>query len=642
MNTFMGLEIGRRGIVTQQTALNITGHNITNANTEGYSRQAANIVTSSPWHAPVTIGSNRVGQLGTGSTVSDIQRYRDSFIDAQIRNESRSAGYWKSLEESLSQMEVILNEPSDEGLRGVMDDFWKAWQDLSANPESESARSIVKESGAAMAEAFHHTYQQLTDLREDVNASVKVDVEQINSLAEQIAALNRQIVGITVAGKQPNDLMDRRDLLIDQLSKLADIKFYNESSYEKQTEEGTKLVYFGSVSIQLGGRMLVQGGETCKLGVEQDNQGMYLVTWADTQVKADIKGGELRGLLDVRGQTSSSKEGSGSSEYKEIIPTLISNLNKLAKNIILKTNEIQRRGYSLNNQSGFPDGNNFFSENVPTYFDGNWANFIQIDASIEADVKNIAAASNRTWGDSGNKINFGDGSNALLIAQLKQDYNQQVYSAETKTGLNTLLTFPSSTISGYLTINYKNNLGIAQTPVSIYLAAPTEAYQDLQELTSAIQAQLDANTTLTSAKIAVKVRCDGNKLNFYSTNGNFTGVSDGDGTLGSALLGGTTFGAVSANLSGSLVKDVANDDFWRAICADIGVQSQEAQRMVTNQDQLIGELEDKRQSLSGVSLDEEMTNMIQYQHAYNAASRLITTIDEELNQIINQMGLVGR
>lgn len=641
MNTFMGLEIGRRGIVTQQTALNITGHNITNANTEGYSRQAANIVTASPWHAPVTIGSNRVGQLGTGSTIADIQRYRDSFIDAQIRNESRTGGYWKSLEESLSQMEVILNEPSDEGLRGVMDDFWEAWQDLSANPESESARSIVKESGAAMAEAFHHTFQQLTDLREDVNASVKVDVEQINSLAEQIAALNRQIVGITVAGKQPNDLMDRRDVLIDQLSELADIKIYNESSYEKQTDEGTELVYYGSVAIQMGGRMLVQGGETCKLGVEQDTQGMYLVTWADTQAKADIQGGELRGLLDIRGQTSSSKEGS-SSEYKEIIPTLLDNLNKLAENIILKTNEIQRSGYSLNNQSGFPDGNNFFSEDVPAYFDGNWANFIQIDDSIEEDVKNIAAASNRTWDDSGNKINFGDGSNALLIAQLKQDYNQQLYSVTSTTGLNTLLTLPSSTISGYLSINYKNAQGIAQAPVSIYLAAPTEAYQDMQELASAIQAQLDANATLTNAKIAVKVRCDGNNLCFYSSSDKFSGVSDGNGTPGSELLGGATFGTVSASFSGSLVKDVTNDDFWRAICADTGVQSQEAQRMVANQDQLIGELEAKRQSLSGVSLDEEMTNMIQYQHAYNAASRLITTIDEELNQIINQMGLVGR
>jgi len=204
MNTFMGIEIGKRSIVTHQVALDVTGHNIANANTDGYSRQAANIVTTSPWHTPVLIGNAKVGQLGTGSEVSDIQRYRDSFIDAQIRQESRTSGYWSSVQENLSQIEGILNEPSDEGLREVMDSFWESWQDLSANPESESSRSVVKERGAALAEAVNHTYQQLVDLREDVNTEVKVITTEINSMAEQIADLNRQIQAIRQAGKPPH------------------------------------------------------------------------------------------------------------------------------------------------------------------------------------------------------------------------------------------------------------------------------------------------------------------------------------------------------------------------------------------------------------------------------------------------------
>ncbi len=367
MSTFMGLEIGRRAIVTQQVALEVTGHNISNANTAGYSRQVANIVTTSPYHAPALIGSTRAGQLGTGCEVSDIQRYRDSFIDAQIRNESKTSGYWQSVQESLSQMEVILNEPSDEGLRGVMDSFWKSWQDLSANPESESVRAVVKERGAALADTFNHTFQQLTDLRDDVNSSIKVDVEEVNSIAQQVADLNRQVLTIRVAGKQPNDLMDRRDLLIDQLSGLADITVTNESNGVEQTDTGLEPVYNGMVSIRLGGRSLVQGGETRKLSVEKDAQGLYLVTWADTQAKAEIGGGELRGLLDVRGQTSSSQEDT-ISEYKELIPTMIDKLNTLAQTIIEKTNEIQRSGYSLNNTTGFPDGTNFLSADVPCNF----------------------------------------------------------------------------------------------------------------------------------------------------------------------------------------------------------------------------------------------------------------------------------
>lgn len=96
------------------------------------------------------------------------------------------------------------------------------------------------------------------------------------------------------------------------------------------------------------------------------------------------------------------------------------------------------------------------------------------------------------------------------------------------------------------------------------------------------------------------------------------------------------------NINENLIKNATTDDFWRSVAANVGVKSQEAKRMVTNQEQLLGELENKRQSYSGVSLDEEMTNMIKYQHAYNAASRYITTIDEAIETIVNRMGLVGR
>lgn len=641
MNTFMGIEIGKRSIITQQVALDVTGHNIANANTAGYSRQAANIVTTRPWHTPTLIGNAKIGQLGTGAEVSDIQRYRDSFIDAQIRKESRTSGYWKSVQENLSQMEGILNEPSDEGLRGVMDSFWKSWQDLSANPESESSRSVVKEQGAALAEAVNHTYQQLVDLREDVNTSIQVTTTEINSIAEQIADLNRQIQAIRVAGKQPNDLMDKRDLLIDELSSLADITVINESNGVEETETGLVPKYNGMVSIQLGGRNLVQGGGVCKMAIEKDIYGMNLVVWADTLAKAAIGGGELRGLLDVRGKTSSEKE-NAVSEYKEIIPTMIANLNQLAQTIIQKTNEIQRGGYSLNNKAAFPDGTNFFSEDVPNNFDGNWANFMKIDAAIN-DVKNIAAASNRTW-NNGVEVNLGDGSNALKIAQLKHNLNRREYTVETDTDLSTVLDFPSSSIAGYISISYRDEQGVLQDPVNIYLDSPSKPYQDIQELVKAIRTQLTSNKILSDNEISVDVRCNGNKLEFYSNSAKFSGVSDGNGLPATApfLLGGTGFTAVSADASNQLVQNATTDDFWRSICADTGVQSQEAERMVTNQDQLLSELENKKQSLSGVSLDEEMTNMIKFQHAYNAASRFITTMDEQLSTIITSMGLVGR
>jgi flagellar hook-associated protein 1 FlgK len=310
MSNFFSLEIGRRALLTHQTALSITGHNIANADTPGYSRQVAEIVTSNPWHAPAMNQSGKAGQLGTGVDIAAINRIRDEFIDAQIRHENRADGYWAAMQETLSQIEVIINEPSEDGLRAAMDMFWESWQDLVANPESEAVRTVTLQRGMALADAIKHTYQQLSDLRFDVNSQVTVKVDEINSLALQIADLNRQIMAIGIAGKQPNDLMDKRDLLIDQLSRIADVTL--------------DIDCHNMVSLRLGGSMLVDGGQWNQLATIEDAYGMDMVVWKDNESAVIVKNGELRGLLDTRGKTANS--GEVSFAYKEIIPGMIDDL----------------------------------------------------------------------------------------------------------------------------------------------------------------------------------------------------------------------------------------------------------------------------------------------------------------------------
>lgn len=508
--SLFGLEIGKRSIMSQQTALEVTGHNIANTNTPGYTRQIPNLVTTRPYHTPTLTNNTKVGQLGTGVMVSDIQRIRDAFLDQQIRNEAKTTGYWSSIQDALAKVEVILNEPSNDGLRAVMDMYWESWQDLVAHPESEAVRSTVAERGMALADAFNHMHKQLLELREDLNASVKIKVNEINSIASQIADLNLQILSIKIAGKQPNDLEDKRDLLLDQLSEIVDIK--------------TFVDHHGMVSIQIGGRTLVQGRDSTLLTTTQDSKGMHMVIWDDTKTRAQIESGELRGLLDARGRTELPQE-KDPSEYREIVPDLIANLNKLAKTIVVKTNNLHRGGYSLNNPNGAdPDGINFFDSPLDPDSITDWAAYIKVNSDILNDPKNIAAAAEPTLDVvTGERINFGDARIAMAIANLKHDFN-------------------------------------------------------------------------------------------------------------STIIPGVT----------NLVTHATVDDFWRSICADVGVKTQEAKRMVINQEVLLSQLESKKQSISGVSLDEELTNMIKYQHAYNAASRFITTIDEAIDVIVNRMGLVGR
>jgi len=250
---------------------------------------------------------------------------------------------------------------------------------------------------------------------------------------------------------------------------------------------------------------------------------------------------------------------------------------------------------------------NFFTEPA----DGNWAQMMQVDQLIADDPKNIAAARYHTW-EGGIETNFGDGAVALMIAQLKHDYNIQQYTAS----------------SGDLTVTFPYDAAITFSvdggdPITI----PQEAYADLNKLADAIQKALNSNN------LAVNVRTEGRQLVFYSTSASFTVA----GTIGTF-----TFNATAQDPIGKMVNKATTDDFWRSVCAQVGVMSQESLRMVKNQDTLLNELENKRQSVSGVSLDEEMTNMIKFQHAYNAASRFITTIDEAIEVIVNRMGLVGR
>ncbi len=518
-STFMGLEIGRRSIITHQATLDITGHNVANANTPGYTRQVASIQTTAPYAAP-SMYNIQPGQFGTGVMVGEIRRLRDEFIDMQIRNESQASGYWEAMQTTLDTIEMILNEPGDQGLRAVLDGLWEAWQSLSESPESDAVREVVKERGMAVADAFHHMYNQLIALRRDLNSQVKAKVEEINSIARQLADVNGQIKAVILSEQVPNDLLDRRDLLLDKLSRLVDAQIIIESN-----ETATVLI---------GGAPLVMGGRTVSLGLNTDSDGMYQVVWdldpeshpgtvitgrpaGSADMEVVINSGELLGLLEARGFAENSRLG----RVQNLVPNLMNSLNQLAKAVILDTNAIHRQGYSLNNQTGIPDGTNFFLQdpdldpNDPTI---EWAKLISVDPKIIEDVKNIAAAGSPTWDSSATPpvvINFGDGSNALRIAQLKQ------------------------------------------------------------------------------------------------------------------------------NRAGTLAPFTI-DDYWVSLVSSIGVKAQEATRMVENQGTLLNQLEIKRQETAGVSLDEEMTNMIRFQHAYNAAARYITAIDEAISVVVNNMGLVGR
>ncbi|MEK6265998.1 MAG: flagellar hook-associated protein FlgK, partial [Clostridium sp.] len=215
---FSTFNIATRGMSAQQKALDVTTHNVANANTEGYSRQRATMETTRPFGMPSMNNAIGVGQLGTGVQVSSIVRIRDTFLDYQVRTENGTMGLYTGREKFLSEVESIMNEPSDSGVSSLMDEMFNSWQALAGSPESSNTRTVVAEQSRALTDELNNTYNQLLSIKGNSQEVIKQSVVDVNNMLDQINVLNQQVISVKVGGNEPNDLMDKRDLLIDELS----------------------------------------------------------------------------------------------------------------------------------------------------------------------------------------------------------------------------------------------------------------------------------------------------------------------------------------------------------------------------------------------------------------------------------------
>ena len=264
--TFHGLETARRALFTQQNAISVTGHNIANVNTKGYSRQRVNFQQTSPFPAA---GMNRPeipGQLGTGVQAGAIERVREYFLDIQFRGENNKLGYYQSLAKSLSRLEDIMNEPSETGLSSVLGQFWAALQDLSTYPESDGTRQVVIQRAQSVVDTFHYLHDSLTTIQKDIGNEIGVNLREINSLLRQIGELNQQIGEVEPHGYLPNDLYDQRDELLDRLSESINIKVTKRSSGGNSAEIAEGQYIVSLVGADGKETILVNGSNYMQLG----------------------------------------------------------------------------------------------------------------------------------------------------------------------------------------------------------------------------------------------------------------------------------------------------------------------------------------------------------------------------------------
>jgi flagellar hook-associated protein 1 FlgK len=358
------LNTARSGLFAQQTALNATGNNIANANTEGYSRQRVEMQASrsTAW------GSYAIG---SGVEVATIKRMRNEYIDSQYRSQSQSLNYWQTLETQLSTLENTFGEPSDSGLSTTINAFFDSWQDLSNDPDSVIARDSVLFKGRALAQKFNYLHSQLVDQQKTVTSEITDQASELNSLAGQIAQLNSHLNAISPGSEGTANLLDQRDKLLDRMNEIADVQVVESSN--------------GQVTLSLGGKIFVEHTGVTAMSATQVGNSSQL-TWSDGS-QVNLTNGSLAALMKFRNET---------------IPEYSDQLDSLAVDIVQGVNDIHSTGHGLDGVSGVA----FFDA------DATGAGDIAVNSQIAADSRLIAASSD---------LQNGNGDIALAISQIPQE-----------------------------------------------------------------------------------------------------------------------------------------------------------------------------------------------------------------------------
>lgn len=372
------LSTARMAIYAHQSAMQVTSHNIANAETPGYSRQRAELIPGVPQVMPY-------GVTGTGVRIADVSQIRDTLLDASFRRESANAAGFGMRRDLLGQVEGIFAEPGARGFATTLDQFWNAWSDLANDPTSSTAREVVKQRGEQVALSLNGFAARLDELTADTSNRLGSSIRELNSLSGTVAELNAQIVATEVGGRTAGDLRDQRNVAIDRIAQLAPVQVVARNN--------------GSVSIALNGQNIVDGDAAKTLTTLNGPPNVRLAFTGSAQPLQDV-GGQLGGMLQV---------------LNGDIPAAAARLDELAAGIVAEVNARHRAGWSPGAEpvvppAAAPPG---WAGSLVDFFDPNAtsARGIMLSDAVQAGRDNIAAG--RVYGGGG------DNALALELSQLR-------------------------------------------------------------------------------------------------------------------------------------------------------------------------------------------------------------------------------
>jgi len=585
MSLMSVLNVGARALQTSQLAIDITGQNIANEGVEGYSRKRLNLAT-------LYSNSTAYGQIGLGATVVNIERMRNVFVDEQIRKQNSEVGYFTEVNKSFQRVEAVLTEPSDFGVMNSIDDFFSSWQNLSNNPDDLAARTMILTEANIMVDYFHKTAQELEDLRQQKNDEIPLLLKRVNEITQEIYNLNQEVAVVEAGGVQnANDSRDKRDLILKELAQLIDITVVENT--------------VGQVTITSCGGVLVAPSYRQELEASTTERKMpdgkiirdYGVRFASTRQNVIPNGGQIRGLIDSR---------------DVYIPEYQARLDELATALVKSVNELHYTGYNLNGNSGY----NFF-EDLPKDENGKYvmtgaASKIAVSAAVKSNVANIAAA---TAGQDlrsdgyylpANVHNYGNNPVQL--------YRGTYPDASSLTGAARAYNIISGTVEVKATID-----GIDPPTTTTEVTLREGIDYNIDYTNGTIQMLHDGYD---GAQINIK-------FDYYV--GGFKGPEDNSNALAIAELR-TQMTMTDDNL-GNPTATFA--EYVSSIIGRLGLNTNQSAANLETRIFLAYQYEEQQEMVAGVNTDEEMANLIRFEHTYTAAARLISTVDKMLETLLN-------
>ena len=630
-STFHGIEMGKRSLITNTQALNVVGHNLNNLNTDGYSRQVIHLQAYEPIFMPDLTREERPGQMGQGVITANVIRVRDLLIDNRLIFEHSNFGYFDIRNKYIQQMELVYSEPSSSNdpsmintLRTAFNEFMSSWEDISNHPDENAARIALIEKTNILTSSVQHHYNQLSDIRDNVNKEVQDKVIEINQLAQKIAHLNDRILKVEAMKDNPNDLLDQRDVLIDRLSKIVDIQISREDKDE--------------LILYIGGKMLVQGQkyEQLDLVAQADNNGYFDVFWKDGE-RLILRGGELAALFDLRDNDL----------YFEI-----KKIDSFAANVTDLVNELHRDGFGANGRTQM----NFFVE-FPFTTDPS-GNFDRNRDGVD-DSTYLFRISGINQLDLKDKIGIAGqlNINGVLIDYYQTDTLQEVIKKINESGarVNAFLNPQGKlTIKADYQMNNEypdfviqhledNGLFLTGYAGMLLNNGPAGAYdwENINQIN-----QLNPNSQWAIAPLvhpSAYMQIEDNILEDMANIAAADGIdTDGDGVKDlSNGVGDSKNSLKIASLKHERVMigmSLTFSQYFEALITDVGSRGNVAEKGYKGAETIVQNLENIRKSISGVNIDEEFANLIRFQHAYNGIAKIMTVMDKMIETLIFRLG----